>query len=184
MAQVRRAPGVVRCHWQWSFLRRRGLRFLSFAVPADTAKATAAAFFARFAVFSRSGVTILGQETITPPMNCVQTQGGRLDRESGRRTPTTNRARGDEGAALVEMAIVSIILFALLFGIIDFGWSFMKTLDVRHGAREVGRLAAVNFDDLSVTGSSQGQRIVNAACDRMDGDNQTTVILDVSSDAS
>lgn len=78
------------------------------------------------------------------------------------------------------MAIVSTILFAIVFGIIDFGWAFMKNIDVRHGAREVGRLAAVNFDDASVPGTTQGQRIVNAACDRMDGDASTSVQLDVS----
>src|SRR5687768_4639069 len=87
------------------------------------------------------------------------------------------RGRRDDGAALVEMAIVSLFLFTMLFGIIDFGWAFMKNLDVRHGAREVGRLAAVNFDDPLLPGSTQAQRIVNAACDRMDGDDDTTVFL-------
>lgn len=84
------------------------------------------------------------------------------------------------------MAIVSILLFTILFGIIDFGWAFMKNLDVRHGAREVGRLAVVNFDDTSgaIPGTSQGQRIVNAACDRMDGDAQTSIVLDLSADSS
>jgi Flp pilus assembly protein TadG len=96
----------------------------------------------------------------------------------------TRRGRGDSGAALVEMAIVATLLFALLFGMIDFGWAFTKNLDVRHGAREVGRLAAVNFDDTSVPGTTQGQRIVNAACDRMDGDASTSVTLDLSSDSS
>lgn len=82
------------------------------------------------------------------------------------------------------MAIVSLFLFGMLFGIIDFGWAFTKNLDVRHGAREIGRLAAVNFDDSSVPGTTQGQRIVNAACDRMDGDASTTVTLDLSADMS
>ena len=98
--------------------------------------------------------------------------------------PRIGRRRGEEGAALVEMAIVSLFLFTMLFGIIDFGWMFTKNLDVRHGAREVGRLAAVNFDDSSVPGGSQGQRIVNAACDRMDGDASTTVVLDLATDSS
>lgn len=104
-------------------------------------------------------------------MRTVRANGG---------TPRRKRGRGDSGAALVEMAIVSLFLFAIVFGIIDFGWAFMKNIDVRHGAREVGRLAAVNFDDGTVPGTTQGQRIVNAACDRMDGDSSTTVVLDVS----
>ena len=91
-----------------------------------------------------------------------------------------SRARRDDGAAVVEMALVALLLFMLLFGIIDFGWTFSKNLDVRHGAREVGRLAAVNFEDTSLPGTTQGQRIVNAACDRMDGDANTSVTLDLS----
>lgn len=55
------------------------------------------------------------------------------------------RSRGDErGANLVEFALVAPLLFALLFGMIEFGWAFAQNLDVKHTAREAGRLAAVN----------------------------------------
>lgn len=36
------------------------------------------------------------------------------------------------------------LLVALLFGIIEFGWTLAQNLEVKHIAREVGRLAAVN----------------------------------------
>lgn len=44
----------------------------------------------------------------------------------------------------MEFAIVAPLLFALLFGIIDFGWAFSQNLDVKHAAREGARLAVVN----------------------------------------
>jgi Flp pilus assembly protein TadG len=45
----------------------------------------------------------------------------------------------------------------LVFGIIEFSWAFAQNLNVRHGAREGARLAAVNFVPL-----------VNETCARMD----------------
>ena len=56
-----------------------------------------------------------------------------------------NRGKGDEGAALVEFALIAPILFLLIFGVIEFGWAFSQNMDVRHGARETARLAAVNY---------------------------------------
>lgn len=55
-----------------------------------------------------------------------------------------NRKRDDAGATLIEFAIVLPLLVMLLFGIIEFGWVFAQNLDVRHGAREGARLAAVD----------------------------------------
>lgn len=134
--------------------------------------------------FPASPVTLRGRGTIAGLMRSVQPQGGRSGCESGRRTRARTRCRDQRGAALVEMAIVSLFLFTMIFGIIDFGWAFMKNLDVRHGAREVGRLAAVNFDGATPLGAAQAQRLVSAACDRMDGDAATTVTLDLSAGAS
>lgn len=54
------------------------------------------------------------------------------------------RPGSEEGANLVEFALVAPLLFALLFGMIEFGWAFAQNLDVKHTAREAGRLAAVN----------------------------------------
>jgi Flp pilus assembly protein TadG len=52
--------------------------------------------------------------------------------------------RGERGANVIEFAIVAPLLFAVLFGIIDFGWAFSQNLDVKHAAREGARLGAVN----------------------------------------
>lgn len=54
------------------------------------------------------------------------------------------RGRRDEGANLVEFAMVAPFLILLLFGIIEFAWVFATNLDVKHGAREGARITAVN----------------------------------------
>ena len=46
------------------------------------------------------------------------------------------------GAALVEMAIVMIVLFLLTFGIIEYGWLFQKLGHVTNAARQGARVAA------------------------------------------
>ncbi|MDH5502935.1 MAG: pilus assembly protein [Acidimicrobiia bacterium] len=71
-----------------------------------------------------------------------------------------NRGKDERGAALVEFAIMAILLFSLLFGMVEYGWVFANNLDARHGAREAARLAAVNW------GGSQA--IADETCDRMD----------------
>ncbi len=47
------------------------------------------------------------------------------------------------GAALVEFAVLAPLLIILVLGIVEFGWLFGQFNDVRHGAREGGRFAAV-----------------------------------------
>jgi Flp pilus assembly protein TadG len=54
------------------------------------------------------------------------------------------RSRRERGAALVEFAVVLPFLALLVLGIIEFGWALGQMNDVRHGAREAARLAAVN----------------------------------------
>ena len=70
------------------------------------------------------------------------------------------RGKDERGAALVEFAIMAVLLFSLLFGMVEYGWVFANNLDARHGAREAARLAAVNW------GGSQA--IADETCDRMD----------------
>lgn len=48
------------------------------------------------------------------------------------------------GAALVEFAVLAPLLLLLVLGIVEFGWLFGQFNDVRHGAREGARFAAVN----------------------------------------
>lgn len=66
----------------------------------------------------------------------------------------------DDGASLVEFALLLPLLMLLLLGIIEFGYFFGEYNDVRHGAREGARLAAVNAGDNSALRS--------ATCDAMD----------------
>jgi Flp pilus assembly protein TadG len=54
------------------------------------------------------------------------------------------RSKGERGASLVEFALVLPVLVVLVFGIIDFGFAFNSYIEVRSGAREGARLAAVN----------------------------------------
>jgi Flp pilus assembly protein TadG len=58
------------------------------------------------------------------------------------------------------MAIALPLLLLLLFGIMEASWAFAQQNDVRHGAREGARAAAV--DTLSLNDA------VVAACDSMD----------------
>lgn len=61
----------------------------------------------------------------------------------GRGTP--RRGRGDDGAALVEFVLVSLLLFTLLFGIISFGLVLSFRQDVTRAAAEGARGGAVAF---------------------------------------
>jgi hypothetical protein len=58
-----------------------------------------------------------------------------------------NKSVGERGASLVEFALIAPFLILLLFGIIEFGWLLGEFNDVRHGAREGARVAAVNAGD-------------------------------------
>ena len=58
----------------------------------------------------------------------------------------TCRAGARRGAAMVEMAIVLVLLLSLLFGVIEYGWILFKMGQInqaaRHGARTAVRPAA------------------------------------------
>lgn len=73
---------------------------------------------------------------------------------------TRARSYSERGATLVEFAILAPFLILLVFGIIDFGWAMGSYNDVRHGAREAARLAAVNAGDETTMGTM--------VCDSMD----------------
>lgn len=69
--------------------------------------------------------------------------------------------RDEQGASLIEFALILPILLLLVFGIIEASWAFAQHNDVRYGAREGARLAAV--EDTWGVGQI-GQQV----CDRMD----------------
>ncbi|MGH8913392.1 MAG: TadE/TadG family type IV pilus assembly protein [Acidimicrobiia bacterium] len=85
---------------------------------------------------------------------------------------SANRSRSDRGASLVEFALVAPLLLLLLIGVVEFGWLFAQNLDVRHGAREGARLAAVNFPEgpepnSGVRGDPNRDALVAEICSRM-----------------
>ncbi|MFC4785175.1 TadE/TadG family type IV pilus assembly protein [Nocardioides sp. MAHUQ-72] len=69
--------------------------------------------------------------------------------------------RGERGAAAVEFGLIAIILFTLLFGIIQFGLWFWAWQAGGHAAREAARVAAVTPCD--------GAKIQTAGKQPLDG---------------
>jgi Flp pilus assembly protein TadG len=51
------------------------------------------------------------------------------------------------------------LLVLLILGIVDGGWAFFQNLEVRHGAREASRLAAVDYGTEAA--------IITETCNRM-----------------
>lgn len=82
------------------------------------------------------------------------------------------------GASLVEFAMVLPLLLALLFGLIEMSWAFAQLNDVRYGAREGARAAAVDIGDMAALGQS--------TCDRMDivGSSQNIDVILIPIDSS
>ena len=58
--------------------------------------------------------------------------------------------REERGAAAVEFAIVALLLFAILFGTIQFGMAFNRSQGLQAAAREGARLAAIGatYDEI------------------------------------
>ena len=71
----------------------------------------------------------------------------------------SKRHERERGANLVEFALIAPLLLMIVFGIIDFGWIISQQQDVRHGAREAARLAAVSTAD--------GATMAATVCDSM-----------------
>lgn len=77
----------------------------------------------------------------------------------------SSRNRGQEGAAAVEFALVSVLLLTLVFSIIQYGFYFYESQSAAAGSREAVRLAVVGIPDCNlytagvkakVTGLSSG----------------------------
>ena len=95
------------------------------------------------------------------------------------------RKKKEGGAALVEFALMMPLLLLLLFGIVEFGWVLSQNLDVRHGAREGARLAAVNYPEgpapnSGVRSSVRTTALVVEVCARMQ--TPTNVEVEITSD--
>ena len=66
---------------------------------------------------------------------------GSLTRRAAR-GPAPRRARGDDGAAMVEAAIVMPLLMLLVFGIIEWGLAFLSATSTNSAARSGARTAS------------------------------------------
>ena len=54
--------------------------------------------------------------------------------------------KNDSGASIVEFAVIAMLLFAVLFGIIEFGWIFNGYITLTSAAQEGVRQAVVMKD--------------------------------------
>src|SRR3954447_11459066 len=80
------------------------------------------------------------------------------------------KRRREEGAALVEFALILPVLVLLLFGLIDFGFIYNDYLQVRQGVRDGARQGAVanfgttptcnNSTFLPASSSTQAQSLI------------------------
>ena len=73
------------------------------------------------------------------------------------------RAQDAHGAAAVEFALVSLVFFILLFGIIQYGIFFNDSIQVRQGVREAARQAVVkNFPSCGGASTDMDKLVCNA----------------------
>jgi Flp pilus assembly protein TadG len=70
--------------------------------------------------------------------------------------PLKKRNRDRRGSAIVEMAVVTPFLLLLTFGLLEYGWMFLKSEQITNAARSGARYAATAVVTSSgqVTGSS------------------------------
>jgi Flp pilus assembly protein TadG len=70
------------------------------------------------------------------------------------------RRKDERGAAALEFGILVPVLFAMLFGIIDYGMWFSDSIGVRQGVREAARLGVVQrFDAPGCTSGTSFQKL-------------------------
>jgi Flp pilus assembly protein TadG len=65
------------------------------------------------------------------------------------------RAQGDQGAALVEFALVSVLLLSIVFGIIHYGLILSFKQDMTRAAAEGARAGAVAFPATNAQADAQ-----------------------------
>lgn len=72
-----------------------------------------------------------------------------------RRSRTNHRRRG---ISVVEMAIVTPLMITMIFGIMEFGWTFMIRQMMANAVREGARVAAIQatVDDVGIRNAVRG----------------------------
>jgi Flp pilus assembly protein TadG len=77
-------------------------------------------------------------------------------RSTGGRAIGGRRRRGDRGASAVEFALVSPLLFTLLFGAIDYGLYFADALTVQQNVADAARDATLSVGSVSANWPGSG----------------------------
>jgi Flp pilus assembly protein TadG len=80
-------------------------------------------------------------------------------------------ARGEEGAAAVEFALIVGLLAILVFGLLEYGLAFWQVQNLRAATREGAREAAVRGDNAEIQAA-----MVNAAAGSLNGGEAFTVV--------
>jgi Flp pilus assembly protein TadG len=75
-----------------------------------------------------------------------------------RRVRTSNRNHNDQGAAMVEFALVATMLLVIVFGIIAFGRAYNAKTELTGAVREGARAAALRLPPATVV-----QKVIDAA---------------------
>lgn len=67
--------------------------------------------------------------------------------EVNKREPVAaDGARGERGATLIEFALISTLMFAMLFGVLSFGEILADHVQLRHRLSEISRLVSLGED--------------------------------------
>jgi Flp pilus assembly protein TadG len=90
------------------------------------------------------------------------------------------RARADDGAVLLEFALVAVLLFTLIFGIIQYGFMLSFKQDMTRTAAEGARAGAVAFPASDALSSASAATI--EAADRTGKECTTTDGVDSDGD--
>ena len=70
--------------------------------------------------------------------------------------------RPDGGIATIELALALVIVFPLLFGLIEYGWMFLKSQEIAAAARDGARIAATEGGTNALVNASIAQAMTDA----------------------
>lgn len=82
----------------------------------------------------------------------------------------------EEGASLVEFALLAPLLIILVLGIVEFGWLFAQMNEIRHVAQEGARWGAVSHPDVN-GGGKDWTDLGDRACAAANLPSGTTVVI-------
>jgi Flp pilus assembly protein TadG len=79
-----------------------------------------------------------------------------------RRLIPPRAGRAHRGIATIELALALVIVFPLLFGLIEYGWMFLKSQQIAAAARDGARIAATEGGTNALVNASIGQAMSEA----------------------